>query len=317
MSDCDQIQKNSEISQEHKEMGSNDHFRNENEEPSLVQNVTIRFVDSTSVVKTVTLPFLHQADYKITVLSNWKSKCRTRQVKDFCGSYRFIYPPYLTFSDPRVPDRLRAQYEASDPVKDPSANSCYHLASNINEYNAVVNVLEWSGFKRTPSQTKPALFWGKRLHVSCFPHIPKFQKVNHFPASGVLGNKSKLAHNINAMCTKYGDPFKGIIPRTFVLPLQRMEFEKYAKEEVQSKSDPLVWIYKPSNGSCGAGIRLFKSFEDVPDNDANVVVSEYIHNPLLINGFKFDLRIYVFVTSFDPLRVFVFDDGLVRFTTQK
>ena len=57
-------------------------------------------------------------------------------------------------------------------------------------------------------------------------------------------------------------------------------------------------------------------WNDVPKTK-RVLVQRYVHNPCLINGSKFDLRIYVYVTSYDPLRIYICRDGLTRLATQK
>ncbi len=47
------------------------------------------------------------------------------------------------------------------------------------------------------------------------------------------------------------------------------------------------------------------------------VVQEYIVNPFLIDGLKCDLRLYVLITSCDPLQLYLYHDGLVRMCTHQ
>lgn len=76
---------------------------------------------------------------------------------------------------------------------------------------------------------------------------------------------------------------------------------------------------KPKASSQGKGITVVSSFDEVPRGAGlkSMIVQQYIQNPLLIDGFKFDLRVYVALTSVNPLRLYVYDEGLVRFASER
>ena len=120
------------------------------------------------------------------------------------------------------------------------------------------------------------------------------QRVNHFPGSGFITNKVSLA------TTDLKD-----VPKAFHLPKDKDKF----LEHVKSHPDKL-WV-KKSNAH--RGIRV----EDASSMDLNTegtFVQEFIHNPLLIDGKKFDIGIYAVMTSIDPLRVYLLgNEALLRF----
>jgi len=74
-------------------------------------------------------------------------------------------------------------------------------------------------------------------------------------------------------------------------------------------------ICKPDHMSQGKGIFLTHDVDALP-LDELLVVQEYLNEPYLIDGLKFDMRVYVLVMSSDPLKIFVHKEGLVRFATQ-
>ena len=81
------------------------------------------------------------------------------------------------------------------------------------------------------------------------------------------------------------------------------------------KKKPFTLIVKPEASSQGKGIFITKKLEDLHPT-AHCVVQRYLRSPYLIDGFKFDLRIYVLITSCDPLKVFLYNEGLGRFATE-
>jgi tubulin polyglutamylase TTLL5 len=111
------------------------------------------------------------------------------------------------------------------------------------------------------------------------------------------------------MQERHGKDKYDLIPDTYVLPEEFADFYSHFKRE------PGRWIIKPSSSSRGRGIYLVDSLNEVPIDEA-CVISRYIPNPYLINGLKFDMRIYVLVTCFDPLKIYVYEEGLARFASE-
>lgn len=107
-----------------------------------------------------------------------------------------------------------------------------------------------------------------------------------------------------------------ITPMGYILPEATASFKAARKQDSSA-----LWIWKPLTGSCGRGIKVFDSQDESPETQKllskRAIVQRYVPSPLTINGYKFDMRIYVVVLSYEPLKVYIATEGLVRLATQK
>lgn len=134
-----------------------------------------------------------------------------------------------------------------------------------------------------------------------------YQKINHFPGMHGICKKNYLSWNLNKMMKMFPNEFN-FFPKTWVLPGDYIDF----KSNLNKKK---VFIVKPEASSQGRGIFLIRKLEDINISE-RYVVQEYLKDPLLIDGLKFDLRIYVLVAGCNPLKIFIHEDGLTRLSTE-
>ncbi|XP_025207302.1 uncharacterized protein LOC112603094 [Melanaphis sacchari] len=153
--------------------------------------------------------------------------------------------------------------------------------------------------------------WGKHIKSLCFKTLWQQQKINHLPGSFQIGRKDKLWKNLHALMLKYGEEQFGFLPTSYILP-QEAEMLR----QVWEKNDENKWIIKPPASARGTGIYVVSKWDQIPKN-IPLVVQRYIDNPYLINDTKFDLRLYILITSINPLRLYLYDNGLVRFASVK
>ena len=188
---------------------------------------------------------------------------------------------------------------------------------------------EWNIYWASPRSTKMLFHHDNPIRLS------DFQVVNHFPNHFELTRKDLMVKNIkrykkeldkvhaernegSTLVTPRDD--LDLLPTTFILP---QDFLLLTEEFKRSPGD--MWIMKPISKSRGIGIfivsRLSQLRKWISQRPANAstkdmyVCSRYIANPLLVGGKKFDLRLYVLVLSYRPLKVYVYRRGFARFCT--
>lgn len=107
-------------------------------------------------------------------------------------------------------------------------------------------------------------------------------------------------------------------PRAYILPQEMALLQKDIQQSGKS-----YWIAKPNDDFGGTGITVWshddKGFQKLirdSKNQKRSIVQRYLHDPYLIGGFKFHMRIHMVITSYKPLRAYVHEGGQVLCSTR-
>ena len=125
-----------------------------------------------------------------------------------------------------------------------------------------------------------------------------------------LARKNHLAMNLNKLRKAFPDSY-GFFPKTWILPADKGDLVAQFKDR-----KPKTFILKPQASCQGRGILLIQYPEQIPDGEP-MVAQKYVLKPYLLDGLKFDLRLYFLVASSDPLRLYIFKEGMARLATNQ
>ncbi|XP_036045138.1 tubulin polyglutamylase TTLL13 [Onychomys torridus] len=185
------------------------------------------------------------------------------------------------------------------------------LAINLTncKYESVRRAAQMCGLKEVGEDEEWAVYWTDcSVSLERVMDMKRFQKINHFPGMTEICRKDLLARNLNRMQKLYPTEYN-IFPRTWCLPADYGDFQAYGRQRKTR-----TYICKPDSGCQGRGIFITRTPKEIKPGE-HMICQQYITKPFLIDGFKFDMRIYVLITSCDPLRIFMYEEGLARFAT--
>jgi len=218
---------------------------------------------------------------------------------------------------------------------------CRHrpIRYRTNFRNIIVKVFKDLEWKACEDDMDWDIIWADREWMRDYfdiVHLHPHQRVNHFRNSYEMTRKDLLIKNlkrskralIKGGHTEEANQYD-FFPKCFAVPQEHSLFVEEFKRVQNS-----TWIMKPIGRCQGKGIFIVSKLKQVDhwkrrkmplgirEDDGKsapepYIIQQYIDNPLLIGGKKFDLRVYCLVTSFVPLVCYLYRSGFARFTTAR
>nr|KAF6410718.1 hypothetical protein HJG63_009161 [Rousettus aegyptiacus] len=213
----------------------------------------------------------------------------------------------------KIPEKITTPADMDDleAGRRKRRRKCRPLTINLTncKYESVRRAAQMCGLKEVGEDEEWNVYWTDySVSLERVMDMKRFQKINHFPGMTEICRKDLLARNLNRMQKLYPTEYN-FFPRTWCLPADYGDFQSYGRQRRTR-----AYICKPDSGCQGRGIFITRNPREIKPGE-HMICQQYISKPFLIDGFKFDMRIYVLITSCDPLRIFMYEEGLARFAT--
>ena len=141
--------------------------------------------------------------------------------------------------------------------------------------------------------------------------IPSFQKIFSHNNFEMFSYKDQTYIFYYLMHKEFPEDYD-YMPETYSYPENSTEILKKFRNYKLSEDN--LWLMKPKKSSLGKDIKIFRRLESAPND---FILTKYISYPHLIHKHKYDFRIYILVTGISPFRIYLYQEGLVRFATEK
>ena len=122
------------------------------------------------------------------------------------------------------------------------------------------------------------------------PHLSPNHRINHIPGNGDIVMKPELWKTVQDMNAAH------FMPRHFMMPADA--------EALKLAWPSSNWITKSVTHR---GVVMLNSVQEIEQLTENQMVAEYVE-PLLIDNRKWDIGVYVVVTSLEPLTIYIYDN---------
>ena len=178
-------------------------------------------------------------------------------------------------------------------------------------YMLIVQTLKGNGFVRSYLQNGNHNMLAVPPSKFDIENVNKYQFFYKRGGQVSISNKNNLHQNYNKMKENFPEDYN-YMTETYLYPEMKSIIKKKFKNYHQSKGN--LWLIKPKSSSEGRGIHMFNSLEE---EKGSFLITKYIENPHLLNGKKYDFRIYILITSANPLCIYIYKQGLVRIASQE